>query len=666
MSMDEVLQQLLTHGSDEIQPLQQLISCLRPARPDDGEQATQNVRALAFLLQQNVAYQQGLRAYLERVILSRKLVHLLTDTGIPANEGFWSALWRRFNARWLPPACNDRYLKDVLLQVFDLKRDAPWLMAVAPDTWLALLHAMGWRRRDAVLRRYWLQEALEAAQVLSYRMTAIGLEPELVRNYPAIERFESPFLRQNTELMAEVAACQQALGEGRVPRLDARHMRVLLAQCAVIVSRIRKSAAQQGVSVSLTRLLLRLEASMARLELLLDLLSSRWDLALRRQAVSLFQQLMRASRHQYSLREVFHSNTELLALQVTERAGQVGEHYVTTDRAGWFSMLRSAMGAGGIVGFMALLKVLAGKLVLAPFGYAFLYSLNYSLGFMLVHVLHFTIATKQPAMTASKLAASIDAAVSRGKAQLEELAELCVQVARSQFSAIMGNVLVAMPTALVIALFWQWASGQHLANPDKVAHLLHDLHPWQSLALPHAAIAGVCLFLSGLISGYYDNKASYNQIPERLQQLGWLRRLLGPQRLQRVARYVGDNLGALAGNFFFGLMLGSIGTLGFIFGLPIDIRHITFSSANFVFALVGSDFQLPWQVWSVSLLGVALIGMVNLVVSFSLALLVALHARRVSFGQGRSLLAALGRRFIRQPGPFFFPPRDTAAEKGAA
>ena len=177
-------------------------------------------------------------------------------------------------------------------------------------------------------------------------------------------------------------------------------------------------------------------------------------------------------------------------------------------------------------------------------------------------------------------------------------------------------------------------------------------------ALPHAAIAGVCLFLSGLIAGYYDNKAAYNEIPARLRQLHWPRRLLGEHRLAKITEYIGDNLGALAGNFFFGVMLGSIGTLGFIFGLPIDIRHITFSSANFVFALVGNNYLLTPEQWTLSLLGIVLIGITNLTVSFALALAVALRSRRVSFGKGGALFGLVLRRFWYTPRDFFLPPRE--------
>jgi len=274
-----------------------------------------------------------------------------------------------------------------------------------------------------------------------------------------------------------------------------------------------------------------------------------------------------------------------------------------------------------------------------------------------VDMLHFTIATKQPAMTAALIAAAID----KGRQTLDELVELVVRVLRSQFIAIVGNVALAMPTAYAIAWLWRGVSGQHLVNPDKAQFLLHELDPIHSLAIPHAAIAGVCLFLSGLIAGYYDNKAVYGQIGVRLRQLRWLRKLFGKARLARVAEYVGNNLGGLAGNVFFGVLLGSTGTLGFLFGLPLDIRHITFSSANFAFALVGLEHQLSWQQWVLCLSGILLIGLTNLTVSFALALLVALRSRGVSFGQGRVLARLLWRRFMVGARDFFLPPRESVA-----
>ena len=185
-----------------------------------------------------------------------------------------------------------------------------------------------------------------------------------------------------------------------------------------------------------------------------------------------------------------------------------------------------------------------------------------------------------------------------------------------------------------------------------------DIDPIHGLAVFYAAIAGVCLFLSGLIAGHHDNLAMYNRIPQRLKQLRWLERLLGKARLSRVADYVENNLGALAGNFYFGCMLGGMTAIGVLFGLPVDIRHITFSSAYLGFSLIGLDFAMPSQELLLGALGIVLIGLTNLVVSFTLALSVAMKARKAAFTQWRTLLRNLGRRFRQKPGEFFLPPRS--------
>ncbi|MCE3261869.1 MAG: hypothetical protein K0R43_948 [Pseudoduganella sp.] len=650
MMMDNVLARIrATEPARDISLLRELVAALRPARAGDLQQATDRLRALTHLLSSQPAWAHGLREYLAQVIGQRKLVHLLTDTGILQNQGFFGEIWRRLNHKWLPPSVNDDYLKDVFGQVFDEPDDYRWVSGVEPSVWHDVLMALDFPHQGWLRERV-LGEMLEAVQVLSYRISAIGLEPELVRVHPDIERFESPFLRQNSEVVQFAEAWRAHLVAPQASAPDARHIDVLLTQCEEIVGRARRTASVQGVSVSLTRLLLRLTQNIGRLRTLLDLIEAP-NLP---DSIAMFRQLVEADNRKWSLRDLSQTNTELLALQVTEHAGRSGEHYVASTRAEWITMLKSAAGAGFIVGFMAMLKVLMARLVLAPVGYALLYSMNYSFGFMLIHVLHFTVATKQPAMTAARIAAAID----HGHKKLDELADLVVKVLRSQFVAIVGNVALAMPTAFVIAVAWQAALGQPLAGKEKSLHLLHDIDPFHSLALPHAAIAGVCLFLSGLISGYYDNKAAYNDIAARLQQLRWPRRLLGEARQARVTAYIGQNLGALAGNFFFGIMLGTIGTLGFVLGLPIDIRHVTFSSANFAFALVGLDYQLSTEQWVVSLLGIGLIALTNLAVSFTLALMVALRSRRVSFGQGNALAGLVWQRFRQAPRNFFLPPKE--------
>jgi len=322
-------------------------------------------------------------------------------------------------------------------------------------------------------------------------------------------------------------------------------------------------------------------------------------------------------------------------------------------------MWMSAMGAGVIVGFMALIKILAAKLHLPPLIEGLAYSLNYALGFMLVHVLHFTIATKQPAMTAAAIAETVSQSGGRLR-EIERLGQLVIDVMRSQFAAICGNVLVAFPVALAIA--WSLSqSGLNPVSPDKAGVLLKDLSPLRSLALLHAAIAGVWLFVSGLISGYFDNKAAYDRIGPRVAGLPWLRQLAGTARADALGQYIDRNLGGLAGNFFFGFMLGMTGTFGHLLGLPLDIRHITFSAANMAYGAAGLDFAMSAGLWLHCIVGIALIGIINLTVSFALALWTALRANGVQITHAGALLRYVTRQFIAAPLQFFYPPKKPAA-----
>ena len=126
--------------------------------------------------------------------------------------------------------------------------------------------------------------------------------------------------------------------------------------------------------------------------------------------------------------------------------------------------------------------------------------------------------------------------------------------------------------------------------------------------------------------------------------------------MDRLANYVENNLGALAGNFSLGCMLGGVWALGMLFGLPLDVRHVTLSSAQLGYSIVVLDSS-SWPMIAMAGIGVALIGVVNLAVSFALALTVALRARNVTFAQGRSLIWLLLKRFSALPRDFFLPPR---------
>ena len=131
-------------------------------------------------------------------------------------------------------------------------------------------------------------------------------------------------------------------------------------------------------------------------------------------------------------------------------------------------------------------------------------------------------------------------------------------------------------------------------------------------------------------------------------------------RADRMTKITTATPGGIMGNFLFGCMLGSTGDIGIILGLPLDIRHIAFSSANLGYAFIAFGFALPLKAILWAALGVALIGFTNLAVSFALALRTALGARGVRFEHWGALLKAIWKRFRSAPRSFVLPPRGAA------
>jgi len=651
--------------------LARLVELIRPRRRDNVESAASRLRVLTRLLRSRPELASSLREHLAAQLTSRMHRILYADSGMLTEQSFRAGLARRVLGRLLPPATDTDYLRSLIAEVFDRPRDHRWLASVPRADWDALLEVLdvdGKAFADA--RRKCRHELLEALRLASTRLAAAGTDPALLQYLPALARHESPFLAQADEVRSFIA--EQSRDE---PLEDDGHLDVLLEQCDEYVMRVRRRSQEAGVGVNLVFLLARIEQVVERLRVLHALAATNgepapWPTAdasgastavtvedHRGRVLVFFVLLVRQENRRNSLRDLFRGTTELLARRVTEQASRSGEHYISHTRSEFASIYRAAAGAGLIIAFMALLKILTGKLDLPLLWEGTAYALNYGLGFVIIHLLHLTIATKQPAMTAATLAASLDGRDDR-EARLDALADLAAEVSRTQWVSIAGNVSIAMLTAFAIVMTAGRFIGWEPVDPAKAVHLLHDLHPLRGLALLYAAIAGVYLFLSGLISGYYDNLSLYHQVPQRLRRVKWLRRLLGSARLERFANYIEHNLGALAGNFLFGCMLGYTPMVGQLLGLPLDIRHVAFASANFAYGVEGLAFTVSPHALLVGFAGVLLIGLVNLVVSFSLALKVALRSRGITREQTQGLWGRVIRRFLHRPRDFLWPPAE--------
>ena len=317
-------------------------------------------------------------------------------------------------------------------------------------------------------------------------------------------------------------------------------------------------------------------------------------------------------------------------------------------------MLRAAAGGGAVLGLTTALKFLLAAIGLTAFWGGFAAGLNYAASFVLVQVLHLTVATKQPAMTAHAMAeklgdVSSDAAV---QSFVDEVAHLI----RSQSAGIFGNVAAVIPVVLLIGWLWRFVFGVPLVDAPTAAHVFESLTLFGPTAF-YAAFTGVLLFASSLIAGYAENWFVLHRLDSAI---AWNPRIiarLGQARAQRWALYWRSHISAFASNISLGLMLGLVPPIAAFVGLPLDVRHITLATGQIAAAIGSQGFGIveTGTFWA-CLFGLAAIGALNVAVSFFLAFRVALRSRGIRLADRSRIHRAIRARLWHKPLSFVLPP----------
>lgn len=590
------------------------------------------------------------------ILFSAKFVSLLTESEIGSNKGFFSDISTRLSFKFLPPVNEPGELRTQFDHLFDNKNDYHWVQAIPDKNWADFLADIFTEISPSV-KKHIEKEVLNSILVLAQRAATLGIEPEVVSKIPRVDDLDSPFLGLNREVILYVEKALNFPGYAYSSENDYKHILVMINQCNSQISYIYKHKDVFGISLQMTYLVRQLEQYLKRLRQLLELIETKDSNRKWLIITQLLKEFVYAENTKYSLRKHFSTNLQLLTFKVIENTSKTGEHYIASDKSAYWKLFIKALGGGVIVAFLCANKTRLYFQHLPIFWEAFFYSLNYSLGFMLIHLLGFTLATKQPAMTASTIAANLS---NNGENPnwLNTTTQLLIRLIRSQFISLVGNALIAFPVAYGLDSLYYYHFDHHIADPAKAFRLIGELNVWESLALPHAALAGVYLMLSGLISGYYENKWIYNKYSMRVMHHPNLIRLFGQERLNRIAGYFERNFGALAGNFFLGVFLGSTSAIGFTFGLPLDIRHITFASGNFGIAVSSLENHISTDLWINSIIGITCIGVMNILVSFGLSIAFALKSRNARFSEVKSLMGNLSWQFFHHGLAFFFPVKN--------
>jgi site-specific recombinase len=268
------------------------------------------------------------------------------------------------------------------------------------------------------------------------------------------------------------AALRQSLSEGATPQQlqqRAQYLRAVLDACLKAAASVRGHLDEYGISVDLVFQLDQLRARAERVEDLLACLISPDPLPDLRH---LLLELARASAGRRSLRALFTQHYALLARKVTERSAETGEHYITRDRDEYRHMLGMALGGGGIIGFTTLIKFAITALALPVFWNGLGAGLNYALSFVIVQLLHWTVATKQPAMTAPSMARKLEGIAS--DVALGRFVDEVAHLLRSQMAGIIGNLVAVAPVVLALQGLSWWLAGKPLIGQAQADYVLHS------------------------------------------------------------------------------------------------------------------------------------------------------------------------------------------------
>jgi site-specific recombinase len=282
-------------------------------------------------------------------------------------------------------------------------------------------------------------------------------------------------------------------------------------------------------------------------------------------------------------------------------------------------------------------------------------SLNYALSFCLIQFTHGTLATKQPAMTAAAMAGKLKHARHRGR--LREFVDEVAHLTRSQVAAIFGNLAVVAPAALVVGMLWEFAGGATVPAPAKAEATVQSLSIIGATPV-YAAFTGVLLWVSAVLSGWVENWATFRRLPEAIAQQPRLVYAFGAERMEQVAGWFEQNVAGLGGNLALGVLLGMVPVAAAFFGLPLDVRHVTLSTGSLALAVhtLGPAIMLSGSFW-LAVAGIAAIGVLNLGVSFSLALWVAIRSTGARELSRRRVYRVVTARFLSTPRDFLLPPR---------
>jgi site-specific recombinase len=570
--------------------------------------------------------------------------------GIPSERGFPAELGERVMNHLLPRPRNDHDLGHLIRLLFRSAADAERLARMSETRLIRLANAL-YPANHPAARHVLKRSFADGFRLLATWVQAQGLSPKLRKRSQPCDVTGSPFYQVR---VASEAVVERWLAGG-LPDVEIDVWRRECDRCRRELLAIHQRLEREGVSTDVVYGLEVIERCLGRMTAMVAVMAAPSGEPSSEVIQRMLVALATSVQNDRSVLHLIGWNTHLLQRRIVERSGRTGEHYVTSTRADYRQMWLAAAGGGLLTVGTAAIKMAVSAWHVPDFMHGVLYGLNYAVSFLLLQRFHLVLATKQPAMTASALATIVRER--QGEDRANEIADYAARICRSQLAAALGNVIVVSIGAFVFVHLWFLAFDRSFMTETEASDTYTQLSPLSSGTVFYAALTGVILWLASVVGGWFDNFCAYHRLPLAIAQHP-AGSILGRDRWTRWGKELSDNASGWATNVSLGFMLGMTPAIGHFLGLPLDVRHVTLNSG--ILSLASTSLGRRWfgeGAFLLSVAGVGVMFVLNLSVSFLLALASAARAYELPAHDNAELLRGLIRRFRRTPLDFFVPPR---------
>jgi len=559
-------------------------------------------------------------------------VRVISEAGLPDQVFLLRELMSRALKRLTPvdEVQGDLY---VLIDSLNLREaDAGWLASLPQslvDWWADVF------RPSQV-------SILASCKVLALRATNLALSRDLLTLASDEDITKSSFFHLPA-LVEHVALHPEDYAQWEAAR----------AACEARLREITDMLHENGASASLVFRIRLLRSMLWRIHQVLNLQRPETDA--RQFAVS----IVHGFASQRRIGSVVNASTRRLARSMVEKTGRVGMHYIARNTREWRVMARGAILAGVITCFTAFFKYAISSLVHPPLLLAIGHSINYAVSFLLMQAGGFLLASKMPSATAATLVDAMEDPKKDDMASLQAISQ-------TQFLVTIGNLAGAVPASIIVDRVWNAIFHHPFLDPAEADHGIHMLFPLHSGTIPYALITGVFLWLSSLASGWVANYLAVSHMESAIANSLRVRRRLGEARTAKLAHWVGHHAAGSAGYVVLGFLLGAVPIWVSLFGIPLEVRHVTLGAASLGYALDGARIyrELQWHDAAMACVGVIAVGLLNILTSFALSFLLAIRARDIQHSQARHFLRDVGEKVLQHPVAFLLP--DTTGKLPAA